>query len=602
MIYGVDWQIFSLLALVIFVVIAMVREWFSPDVLALYAFSMLLLTGILESGEAFDVFSNQAPLTVAAMFILSAAIQETGSVNSLGHWMGKAFGSDIRLVLCVMMLLVGVWSAFMNNTPVVAIMMPILLSFCRSHKIAPSKLLIPLSYAAVMGGCCTLIGTSTNILVSGIAYDYGYKPLGMFDLAWIGLPILLIGTAYMVFVGRWLLPERQSITSMLAPDDRQSVFCQFLVKENSPIIGKRLIDTKLGQRGSRYKIVDVRRDGDRLMTSLDKIKIKKYDRFLIAIPLDHQHPKKGETVSPLKEDEQEMGLDNLATLQGGLIEAIVTEHSQITGKTIQEVNFRQKYGVLAMAVHRNGKNLSNHFNDITLEFGDNLLLLGPYTTLHKLRETGDYMLLDDMPWHSSNLFRGGIAWCTLLLVVAASTLGFPIAAAAFIGCCIVLLTKCLTPDKAYQSVEWPIIMLIYCMLALGVALEKTGAASLVAYSLISSLQLLFTAENMPYIALATCYLLTSIFTEFMSNNATAVVMAPIAINLGLVLGCDPYPFLIAVTIAASAAFATPIGYQTNTMVYGAGGYKFSDYMKVGIPLNILCFVVSMLVIPTIWKF
>ncbi|MEO0453415.1 MAG: SLC13 family permease [Verrucomicrobiota bacterium] len=593
-----------MLVLVAICIFLLIREVVSPEMVAMGALCALMVSGILEVPEALSVFSNPAPLTVGAMFILSHALQKTGVIGIIGHFLSRHAGSSLRSVLFVTASIVAVSSAFVNNTPIVAIFMPVLLGLARSREIPASKLLIPLSYASIMGGCCTLIGTSTNLIVSGVMNDYGLEPMGMFDLAAIGLPLLIIGVVYLTIVSPWLIPERQNITAMLNQNERSHYFCHTLVRPDSPLVGKVLTETELFQRSTEFKVIEVRRGGSRLMRSLADITIEPFDRIMISVTSKNlltteasKSPTLPNTIT------NQFGIENLSTIEGSIFEGVVSPHSHLINQTIKGINFRQTYGMLVLALHRKGANVSSGFENSPLQFGDTLLMLGPKQFYDDLRHQGDFMFLEDQKTPQADQKKSIWAILGISCAVALATFtSVPIVASAIMACVFVALMKCLKPEEAYHTIDWSILFLIYGMLSVGKAMEETQTAAWLAESMINIVQLMVEPEILPFVALALCYLLTNLLTEVLSNNATAVVMAPVSLNCAINLGVDPMPFAVATMLAASAAFITPIGYQTNTMVYGAGGYRFTDYVKVGIPLSIIFWITATLLIPRIWPF
>ncbi|MGF1678231.1 MAG: SLC13 family permease [Candidatus Methylacidiphilales bacterium] len=599
-----DWQIVFMLLLVAAFLVTLMREWVRPDVASMTALCLLLIFGVLKTEEAFGVFSNTAPITVAGMFVLSYALQRTGVVEKMGRLIGRSLPSSLRPVILGVCSLAALCSAFINNTPVVAIFMPLLLGLARDKNLPASRLLLPLSFASIMGGCCTVIGTSTNILVNGVAVQYGLQPIAMFELAWLGVPFLIAGLVYLAIFAPILIPNRNTLTSTLGEDERKTFLCQVLVKEGSPLIGQKLVDTALAKKKSDFRIIEVRRQGTRLLQPINEIVVRPFDRIMISSSMRQmvQLP----TIEGLTLDSAttgELGIENLSTIEGGIVEGLVGPHSKLLGRTIRQINFRQTYGMLILAVHRHGKNLDTNFQDTPLHFGDTILMLGPLSTFEQLREEGDFLLLEERHHIQFRPEKAPIAVAAIVAVVVVATLNImPIVAATTIACVGLLLSRVLEPDEAYRSIDWQIIFLIYGSLAVGLAMENTGTALWISHGLIDGAQMLCPPELMPFVALAIIYFLTSALTEVLSNNAAAVILAPIAINLSQQLGVDPRPFIIAVMFGASASFVTPIGYQTNTMVYGAGGYRFNDFVRIGLPLNLLFWVGSTLLIPRIWPF
>ncbi len=595
--------ILVVLGLVALVLVALIKEWSSPDIVAMAAFCFLVIAGVLPLKNAYSVFSNPAPITIAAMFILSAALEKTGLIDTLGHILNRLVGRHLWFTLPALMLLVAGCSAFINNTPVVVVFLPVVLAICRRKHVAASKLLIPLSYAAVLGGCCTLIGTSTNILVSGIATEYHQPPLEMFEFAPLGVILLGVGILYVTIFGPWRLPDRQSISAILGPQDRQQFLCHVLVKPHSPLVGRKLTETELADLTAGFRILEVRRGGARLTLPLDKIEINGYDRILLSVT-SRKMERAGPGIETLKtEVAEKFGIENLSTIKGAIVEGIVAPHSHLIGKSLKSSRFRQTFGMLVLAVHRQGKNLARAFQNAPLQFGDTVLMLGPLSTFDQMREDGDFMLLEDQTPVRGSRWRGFCALAALAAVVVVVALNLtPIVFAATAACVVVLWLRCLSPQEAYKSIDWTIIFMLYGMLAIGNAMETTGAAAWVAHSVVHAAQNLLPKPWLPYVVLSLFYFLGSMLTEVLSNNATAVVLAPIAINSAIKLGLDPRPFIFAVAFSSSAAFSTPIGYQTHMMIYGAGGYRFSDFVKFGLPLNILLWAVATWYIPRIWPF
>lgn len=597
-------QMFFVLLVVTICIILLVREIFSPEIVAMGALCVLMLSGILTTPEALTVFSNPAPLTVGAMFILSHALQKTGSISIIGKFLSRHSGKSLQMILLTTGALVAVSSAFVNNTPIVAIFLPVLLGLARTRNIPASKLLIPLSYASIMGGCCTLIGTSTNLIVSGVMRDYQIPSLGMFDLAAVGVPLAIIGLLYLTLISPWLIPDRQNITALLTEDERKHHFCHVLVQPGSPLIGKPITESGLLKRKSEFRLLEVRRAGARLMKPLPDTDIRAYDRLMISVTEKNMRPSGYEDEVTLSQTvKEEFGFEVLSTIEGSIFEGVISPHSHLIGQTVKGIRFRQTYGMLVLALHRKGENISEGYENLPLKFGDTLLMLGPKHFYEELRRQGDFMFLEDQQTPQADQKKAVWAVLAISSVVALATLTtIPIVTCAIMACVFVALMGCLKPEEAYHTIDWSILFLIYGMLGVGKAMEETQTAAWLAESIIGLAQVMVSPEILPYVALSLCYLLTSILTETLSNNATAVVMAPVAINLALNLDVDPTPFAVATMLAASAAFITPIGYQTNTMVYGAGGYRFTDFIKVGVPLSLLFWITASFLIPRIWPF
>jgi di/tricarboxylate transporter len=590
------WEMLLVFGLLASTFALMVWEKLSIDLVAMLAFAALLASGVLTPAEAFRVFGNDAVITVGCMFILSAALERTGVIETAGHRLNRRVGRSDWSVLVFVLPIVGVISAFINNTPVVVVFMPILISLAAARGLKPSKLLMPLSFASILGGTCTLIGTSTNILVSSTARQLGQAPLGMFELGKVGLVLSVTGFVYLLTFGRRLLPGRETLASILQTTDSKQYLTEAVVVGDSPLIGKLLTETPLANQ-PKLRVLEVIRAGDTVRAPLNTIKLMQGDRLRLSTALSSVmeiNSLEGLEISP----KAKLGLELIGSQKAIIAECVVGPYSSLTGRSIREMNFRRRYGVLVLAVHRKGVNLREDFADVMLRYGDTLLIEGPEPAVRELRESRDFLLLMDVPHEVKRRRKQWLAVGAVALVVALAALNvMPIAEAAVIGAVLVVATRCLEMEEAYESVEWKILFLIFGMLALGLALEKTGGAALVAQGMIREL-----GPWGPKVVLSAVVLGASVMTSFLSNNAVAVLLTPIAIQAAAALGVSARPFIVAVAIGASACFATPIGYQTNTLVYGAGGYLFRDFIRVGLPLNLLVWLLATLLIPLLWPF
>ncbi|MCI0538574.1 MAG: SLC13 family permease, partial [Verrucomicrobiales bacterium] len=483
-----------------------------------------------------------------------------------------------------------------NNTPVVVVFMPILISLAAARDLKPSKLLIPLSFAAIFGGTCTLIGTSTNILVSSSAMQMGQAPLSMFELSKIGVILTIAGIAYLLTFGRKLLPDRETLASILQTSASKQYLTEVVVAAGSPLIGKRLADTPFANQ-SRARVLEVIRLGESLLVPLNEIVLQRGDRLRLTTELASVLDLKsmpGVELFP----KVNLGVELVGAQKAVVVESVIGPTSNLIGRSIREMNFRRRYGVLVLAVHRKGISLRENFADVRLEYGDTLLVEGPESAIQELREGHDFLLLLDVPQVPKRRRKQWLAVGAIALVVALSALNvMSIAALAVMGAVFVVVTRCLDVDEAYEAVQWKIIILIFGMLALGLALEKTKGAELIAHAIISGLG----SWGAPAV-LAAIIVIASVMTSFLSNNAVAVLLTPIVIEAAASLQVSARPFIVAVALGASASFATPIGYQTNTLIYGAGGYRFSDFIKVGLPLNLLFGALAAYLIPKFWRF
>jgi di/tricarboxylate transporter len=587
-------QIF-VLALVGVVFLSFFKEIYPPEVTALAASAALLATGIIETRDFLTVFSSSAPITIAMMFIISAALERTGVLTIIGDLLKRqARGSFLRAMLLMMVGTMGA-SAFMNNTPVVILLTPIMISVAASVGVAPSRLLIPLSFSAIFGGTLTLVGTSTNILMSGVAQETGQPPITMFEMTLPGLIFATVGMVYMIFAGRFLLPDRASLSGLLGQESKRRFLARLLIPNGSNYVGKNL--TELPFNTSETRILDVVRGEVSMRRTMKDLVLEVGDRLVLKTGT-------GEILG-LKEDGQiafrdrdDHDVEPVTADQTITMEASIGPNSHLRGRPIKDLKLRRKYGVYLMAVHRQEQNISHDLQDLRLQFADTLLLEGPPEGLQRMMEDGGIVNLSTPTERPQRRTKAPIAIATIFGVMGLAALNvMPIAGLAVIGAVVVMMTRCVDPEEAFDAIDWRILFLIFGMLGLSMGMEETGTARLIVETVVGAV-----GGIGPIAILAAVYVLTSALTEMVSNNAVAVVIGPIVIALAIELGYDPRPFIMAVMFAASASFATPIGYQTNTFVYSAGGYKFVDFIKVGLPLNIIFAVIAVLIIPIFFPF
>lgn len=604
-----SWELIFVLLLLVFALISFAWEKLPVDVTSIVVFAILAGTAMITGSDKLPtetqlmaVFANSAPITIAAMFIISSALEKCGVIDALGSAMSGLSKLSYPKFIMVFGLGVGSIAAFINNTPVVVIFMPVVLGLAKKMNISASKLLIPLSYIAMFSGVCTLIGTSTNILLSSIVVDYGMPAIGMFELTKIGVPLMIAGLLYLAFFGDRLLPSRETLTSILSDEERREFITEAFVRPESALIGKSFTQTDL-KRKSGLRLVEVIRDGVALPANAAEAPLLAGDRLVLACrpnAIASAHRTEG---LGLMHAEQNSDLEQIAAHEGQIVEGIIGPGSSIVGKTIHEVNFRQRFRTIILAVHRRGRNLREKLETLQLEQGDTLLMMGTDKAIENLRYSDEIILLDrpPIPSRDETKKRPLVIAVITLMVLAASMNIIPIAVASIMAVAMLLLAGVIRAKEMYGSIEWRLLMLIYGMLALGLALQSSGMIDIASVQL-AELATTFSPQYRPYLMLALVYILTSVCTEFLSNNATAVLMAPLAIGVALALGVDARPFIIACCVAASSSFATPISYQTNTYVYGAGGYRFMDFVKIGIPLNVIFFVVAVGLIPLMWSF
>jgi di/tricarboxylate transporter len=573
--------------------ILFISEKFAVDLVAFMVVGCLLLFGLVTPQEGISGFSNPATVTVAAMFVLSAGLQKTGAVAAVGRLLVR-LGRNHFLVLLLIMGAVGVISAFINNTAAVAVFLPLVLTVAARRRIAASRLLIPLSYASQFGGVCTLIGTSTNLLVSAISEQAGYGAFSMFEFSRLGLIMFAAGTLYFLLLGRWLLPERQT-QGLIADFELGEYITELRVTENSPLIGKTVMESNLG---TEHDVIILKLlDEDRKVWVPYRQRLREGSVLLVRGRIQELMALK-ETAKLELHAEFKLRDETLQDEEMMLVQALVAPQSRLIGRTLKGLYFRHRYNALVLAIHRRGALLRDKLNAVRLELGDALLVMAPRKDIEALRADDNFIVLGEVQEPSLHRRKVPLALAIVALVVGLAALGIlPILVAALLGCVAMVLCRCVSLEEAYKAVDWQVIFLLAGILPLGIAMEKTGAARWLAN------QALGLVGGMgPVAALAALYLLTAVLTELMSNNAAAVLLAPIAIATAVQLGIDPKPLLMAVTFAASTSFATPIGYQTNAMVYNVGGYRYADFLRVGIPLNLIFWLLATLFIPRFWPF
>lgn len=588
------------LLLIVVTLYAFLKEIAPADLIALTILCITVLLGLVDSKAVLDVFKNEAPLTIGALFIIGTALEKSGGVRQISGLIQKMAGGGLRSTLLIFCGTTIFFSAFMNNTAIVAIMLPVALGLARSKDIPASKLLIPLSYASILGGCCTLIGTSTNIVVSGALKNYGLPAMQMFEIAWIGIPLSFVGLGYMIAFGPKLLPNRTSVIGVLDDKQRSTPLFHILVDKHSPLIGQRLLDSPIFNPKSGIHMMEIRRNGERVMTQVNQIVIEANDRFLIGV---HGRRNKANSAEELLPD---LGIQTLSKIEGVVTELVITEESELINQTLAARDFRQRYNCVVLAVHRNGKNITERLATTELDHGDTLLVLTPRNNLRSLQDSHNFVLTDSADSMPAPGLRSSASatWAILLAVVLSVTIipGVPMHIASLVGAVAILWLRIISMREAYAGVDWPIIFMLYGMLALGMAMDQTGTAKWLADGFVNAARAVSSPEILPYFALSAVILLTITLTEVLSNNATALMMVPIVVNLAKSLEVNPMPFIIGICIGASCAFMLPMGYQTHMMVYGPGGYKFSDFIRLGLPMNVITWVMASVIIPLVWSF
>ena len=590
-------EMLMVFGLMVVVFMTMIVERLRSDVIAGCAMVFLMLGGILSPQELFQVFGNEAVVTVACMFVLSSALERTGVIARMGALIDPYVGRTDLSVSLFLLPLVAVLSAFINNTPVVLVFMPMVMAIAARQNIRPSKLLIPLSFASIFGGCCTLIGTSTNILVSSTAERMGERPFEMFDLTLVGSILAVVGMVYLWTFGRKILPERETLSTILQTTQNRQFFTEAIVVPGSSLIGQRLSDSPIASL-PKARIIEVIRGDELIGVALNEIVFEAGDRVRMSTVLSSVMELKDLSGLEIQQQDGLDGLEWVGTQKAALVECVVSPRSSMMGKTIARVDLRRAFGVLVLAVHRHGVNLREKLQSTVLQYGDTLLLEGTETAIKRLRESRDLIVLGEQPHLLPLKHKQWLAGLSIVFLVVASVFtSMPIGALALSAAIFVVLSGCLDMDEAYKAIDWRVIFLICGMLGIGLALEKTSGVGWLAENMIA----LFGYYQCPgFVIISGIILLTSVLTTFLSNNAVAVIMTPIAIEVAQFFEMNPAPFMVAVAMGASACFASPVGYQTNALVYGAGGYVFRDFIRVGLPLNLLIWLTASIAIPSIW--
>lgn len=588
-----SWEAWFAIAVVVLCLGTLTTNRVPPDMVMMGGLTLLLVSGILTPPEALSGLSNEGLATVAVLYIVVTGLSETGAVSWIVH---SVLGRPRNLVHAQtrLMLPVATMSAFLNNTPVVAIFIPAVRDWAKGYQLSLSRLMIPLSFASIAGGTCTLIGTSTNLVIDGLLSAQTTLPgFGIFELAWIGIPVVVTVIGYLLIFGRWGLPDRIPVLNSY-PDAREYT-TEFLVTPDSPMAGQSIEQAGLRQLPGLY-LMEIEREGQVLPAVSPHEHLRGHDRLVFVGILESivdLHRLRGLTPAT----DQLFKLD-FAREDRCLVEAVISDTCPVVGKSVREGRFRTRYSAVIIAVARNGERLCGKIGDIVPRAGDILLLEAHPSFIEQQRNSRDFYLVSTVrdfqpPRHDRALMAIGIV-IGMVLSVAMGWLSM--LQAALVAAGLMIMSRCTRGRIARRAIDWQVLVVIGASFGIGTALDKTGAATSIASSLIS------LSQGNPWLALGLVFVTTALFTALATNNAAAVLMFPIALATSQDLGVSILPFAVVIMVAASASFATPIGYQTNLMVYGVGGYRFGDYVRIGFPLTMLVGIVTIALAPLIWRF
>ena len=575
------------LTVVAIMFILFLRETFPTEVVAITGAALMLGLGLLPYEDALQVLSNPAPWTIAAMFIIMGALVRTGALEAFTGQADRVAQTNPALAIVLLMTFVVLSSAIVSNTPVVVVMIPVFIQLAKTMGIASSKMLIPLSYAAILGGTLTLIGTSTNLLVDGVARAQGLAGFTIFEVTPLGIILVIWGMIYLRFVAPMLLPDRESMTDLLSDRSSMKFFTEAVIPPESNLIGREVTGVQLFKREG-VRLIDVIRGDRSLRRNLQGVELAVGDRVVLRTQITE--------LLSLQRNKELKRVDQVSAVETTTVEALIAPGCKMIGRSLGSLRLRRRFAVYPLAVHRRNQNIGRQLDDLIVKVGDTLLLEGAPADIQRLSIE---MEMVDVSKPSARAFRRShapLVIAALIGLVTLAALGVaPIFLLSILAVSFVLITRCIDAEEAFSFVDGRLLALIFSMLAIGAALEASGAVALIVNAIAPAL-----GNLPPFLIIWAIYLLTSALTELVSNNAVAVVVTPIAIGFATALGIDPRPLVVAVMVAASASFATPIGYQTNMLVYGPGGYKFTDFMRVGIPLNLSIGVLASAVIPILW--
>jgi di/tricarboxylate transporter len=587
---------FSIIVVLLLLALAIVlfsTELLPFDLIGLLLLSALLITGILNPEEAFSGFGSDTVVMIGGLFVLSAALLRTGLMDRIGKLIQKRAGDDPKRIAILIMLTVAVASAFISNTAATAFFLPAVVALAQRTKISPSKLLMPLAFSSILTSSVTLISTSTNIVISGLMTNYKMEPMGMFELAPAGIPITIIGLLYMFTVGMKLIPDRAENKTLAEAYNLRGYCTEVIVLADSNLAGKTIRESKLGS-DMNLMVVGMIRNDNRIMVPGPGEKIRAGDILLVEGSAEQILRIKDTAGLEIKPD-FELPAGAFQSEDLTLVEAMVMPGSRLRGSSLKEIRFRERFGLTVLAINRHGITLRTQLSKIALKIGDVLLIEGSKERIHRLILEGDLNLLGEFPETATRAPKARYAVLIFVFTIALGTFKImPFAAAILIGALLMFLSRTITPQEAYNSIEWRILILIGSMIAFGTAMEKSGAAAFLSSNMVKLL-----GDYGPFAILAGFFALTVLLTQPMSNQAAALVLAPVAVQTAAQLDLNPRTFAMIIAVAASCSYLTPLE-PSCVLVYGPGRYRFRDFLKVGAPLTILIFIIAMIMIPYFW--
>lgn len=588
-----DTQTIIFFMILIVSVIAFIREWYPIEVTSLLVLAALLLSGLIDKHQAISGFSNKAVITIGAMFILSHAFTKTGFIRVFTIWLENNGHGRNWLVSTLFLLSVSIFSAFINNTATVAILIPVASDLSHRLKISASKIMMPLSFAAIVGGTCTVIGTSTNLIVNDIAFEAGFH-IGVFELSKLGIILVVATLGYILIAQKWILPSRVPISGLTNKYHLGTYLTEVKIPVDSPLNGRKFIDLNLGQT-YELTVLEIIRHGNHITTNMRNIILKEDDILLVQCSVDKLQLFRAEQKVLLLTDIK-MNDNELADNENILLEAMISPNSSLAGSSLMEIDFRRRYGLFVLALRRYREIMRTKVAHVKLQNFDTLLIFGSRTRMAALNTDPNFIILDELDTKLHKIKYWWLAVAIIPIVVGVAALNIlSIMEASLLGAILVMATGIVPSQEAYKSINWTVIFLIAALIPLGDAMETIHLSERIGGVITYA-----STEFGDIGLIGILFFITMLMTSFLSHTATAIIMTPLAIKSAGVLGLDPMPFIMTIMFAASLSFMTPNGYQTNTMVFSPGGYRYMDFMRAGVPLHIILGIIGVILIPTIW--